>query len=164
MGVEELRLVVTIHFNKKKPQWSEDVTDQLVVFFNHVHPDMNPDELKQILLLFLQNPFITFKQLYTNAFKRSAELMQIFQLFKDVLETESISLKLLMEIFEENPPTSQNMQNYIQLLSSIINCQYHTWNFIATEVILVRLMLYRKNGQLGELKCCLQMLKVCKLS
>ncbi|KAH1012591.1 uncharacterized protein LOC109546250 [Dendroctonus ponderosae] len=159
LGVDELCRVVTIHFNKKKTQWSEDITDQLVVYFNQVHRDMNADELKQILLLFLQNPHIAIQQLYINAFKRSDELVQVFKLFKDVSDVENISRKLLKELFEEHPPSCQNMQNYIQLLSSMINCQYHTWDFIVTEVILTRLVFYKKNDQLEEFKCCLQMLK-----
>lgn len=152
---------MTIYFHREKFKWTEEITEKLVPIFNQVQRNISEEELKQILLLFLQNPKAFFQHFYAVAFKRSPELVQCFDLVKQIASIDNIGLDILMQVLDENVPTVENISNYTQLFDTMVNCQYYTWDFMVSNLILTLINKYRSSeGTLDEFKCCLQVLKV----
>ncbi|CAG9772403.1 unnamed protein product [Ceutorhynchus assimilis] len=159
LNSEDLSRYLYMHFNREHFKWKEIIDNQLILIFNKSQQNISEEDLKQILLLILQNAKAFFKHFYETAFKRSSELIKVFDLIKHIAEVNNIGLEVLMEVLNENVPSSDNLNNYIQLFDTMIKSHYYTYELLVTNVILTLIEKFKNEGCLEELNCCLRILK-----
>lgn len=140
--------------------WKENISEQLVLTFNRIH-NLNEEILKTCLLLMLQNPWEFYRHLFSIAFKRSTEIFKIFALVKDLSVETGLSAKALWAVIDLNPPTTQNVANYVQLFQTLLDSGFLNWNYTVTKVFLPLLDKLDSSAQLEQFNDCLNILKVC---
>ncbi|XP_066154686.1 uncharacterized protein [Euwallacea fornicatus] len=159
MPLENLTKVLTTYFIRDKFEWKEDITEQLITTFNQLHDNITDKELGDMLLLLLQNAAEFFRHLYLAGFKRSSNLVRIFEFLKEISKVEQIGVNVLMDVLHISPPSSENVTNYVQLFRVLLNTQYFSWNFMVHNIIFSLLKQYQNEDTLEEFICCLQILR-----
>lgn len=155
-----LASVLANYLYQENLHWKENISDQLVLTFNRIHDDLNEEILKSCLLLMLQNPWEFYRHLFSIAFKRSTEIFKVFVLIKDLSVENGLSAKALWEVIDRNPPTVQNVANYVQLFQTLLDSGFFNWNYMVTKVFVPLLDKLDGSVQLEEFKDCLNILKV----
>ncbi|XP_050293754.1 uncharacterized protein LOC126734257 [Anthonomus grandis grandis] len=157
LTVSELMKYILIYIHKSDQHWCENISDQLTIFFNKIHGTVNEEDNRNLLLLILQNPKAFFKHFFLQSFKNSTKGDYIFQMLKSIstLETAVAPLK---ETLSENKIFSGSLKNYLQLFETMINTEYHDWQFLAFQILLPYMEKFRREGRLEEVKYCVQIL------
>lgn len=143
----ELAMVILRHFAKigfANMLENSATNEQLILLLNKMQQNNSTDKefIKNILLLFLQNPMHVLVSLYGECVKNTVYttfLHHLFDVLKNTLSINSMGLNALSESLERYPVSNQNMQQYSHLLKLLLETECINYDKLMVTLIVPNL-------------------------
>ncbi|KAJ8950678.1 hypothetical protein NQ318_012757, partial [Aromia moschata] len=165
LRVHNLMVVIMRYYsqNKFSHVLTEDIRPQLTLLFNQMTEaaELGNSCIRNLLLLLLQNPVdvlrFTYGKCLISPFYTS-ELREAFLKLRDFSKIDNIGMKTLDYIIVKVKPKAENIDNYVVLLTTMLETRYIIPNMMTT-VLFTFLKGYRRNKVCEHLNCALQIVR-----
>ncbi|XP_030758370.1 uncharacterized protein LOC115884060 [Sitophilus oryzae] len=137
LQLDGLKRILTIYFHRQKFIWKEDIQNETTLLFNQHQNDFSEQDLKNILLLILQNAELFFKHFYTAAFNTNLSVYnKVFEITNEIIKIDHVGINIIWKVLEENEPKCENINKYINFIENLLHTQCYTWDYIVSNIIL----------------------------
>nr|XP_023018014.1 uncharacterized protein LOC111507024 [Leptinotarsa decemlineata] len=166
LPVEKLVLVATRHFHKHKfvNMASEGIEDALTVIFNKLNDkssNVSEDLTGDLVFLLLQSPELVLSCLFSECLKstfHTACLKHTFSLIREIAKINSIGVTILHGVIERNVPSSQNVDNYMELFRNLVDTELFSNKVMILKVFYPLLKKFYEGKCFEELSYSIQIL------